>query len=80
MYSSNTLHKVAEEISDKYAAVILDSDYKTELFHTHIDIATQSLKRASQLIGEVDNKPDTIDSFLNAFVFVLFIVTILFLM
>lgn len=60
MYSINKLQEAAKKLEDKYGEIVLDTDYKTTLFHAHLDTAIGSLDRAAELIGPEEPDLDSI--------------------
>lgn len=59
MYTSNELLKLSRKIEKKYSNLTLENPYKTALFRSHVDAASNHLRVASELITcEVDEPQD----------------------
>lgn len=74
MYSKNPLEKLAAKIGQKYENIVLDNEFKTQLFRLHIKSAQRSLLKASELIG--NECPDLEADLYKSPMFVILMLTI----
>lgn len=72
MYSHNKLCKLAHKIEKEYGHVVLCTEYKTALFHAHLENGIESLKRASNLL-EKENDHDCEEHWSEGSLFAIFI-------